>query len=47
MITTKSERELLLMREAGRIVALTLKAVEAAIVPGISKIGRASCRERV
>lgn len=38
MITTKSERELLLMREAGRIVALTLKAVEAAIEPGISTI---------
>ena len=36
MITIKSNREIELMREAGRIVALAHKAVKEAIAPGIS-----------
>lgn len=36
MITIKSEREIALMREAGRITALAHKAVREAIRPGIS-----------
>ena len=36
MITIKSEREIALMREAGNIVALTLKEIEKSIRPGIS-----------
>lgn len=36
MITTKSSRELVYMREAGRIVALAHKAVAAAIKPGVT-----------
>lgn len=36
MISIKSNREIELMREAGRIVALAHKAVKEAIVPGIS-----------
>ena len=36
MITIKSEREIKLMKEAGRITALAHKAVEEAIKPGIS-----------
>ncbi len=36
MITLKSERELILMKEAGHIVALAHKAVQDAIKPGIS-----------
>lgn len=36
MITLKSERELVLMREAGHIVALAHKAIKEAIKPGIS-----------
>lgn len=36
MITLKSDREIELMREAGRIVALTHKKVANAVVPGIT-----------
>ena len=36
MITIKSEREIAIMREAGRITALAHKAVEEAIKPGVS-----------
>ncbi|MGI6488470.1 MAG: type I methionyl aminopeptidase [Syntrophomonadaceae bacterium] len=36
MITIKTERELALMREAGRVVAITLKELEANVRPGIS-----------
>jgi len=36
MITIKSNQEIELMKEAGRIVALTQKAMEEAIKPGIS-----------
>lgn len=36
MITIKSEREIAIMKEAGRITALAHKAVEEAIRPGIS-----------
>ena len=36
MITIKSNKEIELMREAGRVVALTQKAIEEAIKPGIS-----------
>jgi len=36
MITIKSAREIELMKEAGRIVALTHRKVREAIVPGIS-----------
>ena len=36
MITIKSKREIELMREAGRIVALAHKAVAEAIAPGVS-----------
>lgn len=36
MITTKSEREIKLMREAGRIVALAHQAVKEAIVAGVT-----------
>ncbi|MDD6466972.1 MAG: type I methionyl aminopeptidase [Erysipelotrichaceae bacterium] len=36
MISTKSERELVLMKEAGRIVALTHEAIKNAIRPGIT-----------
>ena len=36
MITIKSEREINLMKEAGHIVELAHKAIEAAIKPGIS-----------
>ena len=36
MITVKNDKEIRLMREAGRIVALTLKAIEKAIEPGIT-----------
>ncbi|WP_041537757.1 type I methionyl aminopeptidase [Carboxydothermus hydrogenoformans] len=38
MITVKTEKELRLMREAGRIVALTLQALEKAIEPGITTL---------
>lgn len=36
MITIKSSREIELMKEAGRIVALAHRKVQEAIVPGIS-----------
>ncbi|MDO9574151.1 MAG: type I methionyl aminopeptidase, partial [Candidatus Contubernalis sp.] len=36
MITLKSDREIELMREAGRIVALTHKILVQAVVPGIT-----------
>ena len=36
MITIKSNKEIELMKEAGRVVALTHKAIEEAIRPGIS-----------
>ena len=36
MITIKSQREIELMKEAGRIVAHTLKILEESIRPGIS-----------
>ena len=36
MVTIKSKKEIELMREAGKIVALTHKAIEQAIKPGIS-----------
>jgi len=36
LITVKNDKEIRLMREAGRIVALTLKAIEKAIEPGIT-----------
>jgi methionyl aminopeptidase len=36
MITTKSEREIKLMREAGRIVALAHQAVKSSICVGMS-----------
>ena len=36
MITIKSNKEIELMKEACRIVALTQKAIEEAIKPGIS-----------
>lgn len=36
MITLKTERELKLMREAGRIVALALDEVAKAVAPGIT-----------
>ncbi|NYE57963.1 type I methionyl aminopeptidase [Carboxydothermus ferrireducens] len=38
MITVKTEKELRLMREAGRIVALTLQALEKVIEPGITTL---------
>ncbi|ABB13932.1 methionine aminopeptidase, type I [Carboxydothermus hydrogenoformans Z-2901] len=38
LITVKTEKELRLMREAGRIVALTLQALEKAIEPGITTL---------
>lgn len=38
MITLKSDREINLMKEAGQIVALALKAIEEAIKPGISTL---------
>ncbi len=38
MITRKSKREIELMKEAGRIVAVAHKAVKAAIKPGISTL---------
>lgn len=37
MITTKSSREIALMREAGRIVGLAHEAVAAAIKPGVTE----------
>ena len=36
MVTIKSKREIELMREAGRVTALTHKAIEEAIKPGIT-----------
>ena len=36
MVTIKSKREIELMREAGRVTALTHKAIEEAIKPGMS-----------
>ena len=36
MVTIKSKREIELMREAGRVTALTHKAIEDAIKPGVS-----------
>ena len=36
MITIKSQREIDIMKEAGRITALAHKAVEEAIKPGVS-----------
>ena len=36
MITIKSNREIALMEEAGRIVALAHKAVKEAIAPGVT-----------
>ena len=38
LITVKTEKELRLMREAGRIVALTLQALEKVIEPGITTL---------
>ncbi len=38
MISTKSDREIALMKEAGRIVALVLDAIEAEIKPGVSTL---------
>ena len=38
MIEIKSKREIELMREAGRIVALAHKAIEEAIKPGMSAL---------
>lgn len=38
MIYLKSQRELALMRQAGRIVAMAHKAIEEAIVPGITTL---------
>lgn len=51
MITIKSQREIELMKEAGRIVAHTLKILEEAIRPGIStydldKIAEQAIREQ-
>ena len=36
MVTIKSKREIELMREAGRVTALTHKAIEEAIKPGMT-----------
>ena len=36
MVTIKSKREIELMREAGRVTALTHKAIEDAIKPGMT-----------
>ena len=36
MVTIKSKREIELMREAGRVAAITQQAIEKAIKPGIS-----------
>lgn len=38
MVTTKTSREIQLMQEAGRIVALTHKAVSLAIKPGVTTL---------
>ncbi|HEY8396031.1 MAG TPA: type I methionyl aminopeptidase [Bacilli bacterium] len=51
MISIKSQREIELMKEAGRIVALTLRVLENAIRPGISthdldKIAEETIREQ-
>ena len=50
MVTIKSRREIELMREAGRVTALTHKAIEDAIWPGVStweldKIAERTMRE--
>ena len=36
MVTIKSKKEIELMREAGRVTALTHKAIEEAIKPGMT-----------
>ena len=36
MVTIKSKKEIELMRDAGKVVALTHKAIEEAIKPGIT-----------
>ena len=36
MIITKSEREINLMKEAGRVVGLVFKKLESTIKPGVS-----------
>ena len=36
MVTIKSKKEIELMREAGRVTALTHKAIEEAIKPGMN-----------
>ena len=38
MIVTKSEREIALMKEAGRVVGLVFKTLEASIKPGMSTL---------
>ena len=47
MITTKSEREIQLMREAGRISNLALKIVGENIRPGISTLALDKIAEKV
>lgn len=47
MITIKSQREIELMREAGRIVALVHQAMKKAIVPGVSTLELDEIAEKV
>ena len=59
MIKIKSQREIEIMREAGRVTAMIHEEIAKAIKPGVTldslqqivkrvvEIGRAACRERV
>jgi methionyl aminopeptidase len=47
MISLKSERELLLMREAGRIVAEVLDRIEEAVAPGMTTAGLDAIAEEI